>query len=215
MVKKNSFGKMIMKTTALAIIAMFLLGFAFPTITALITQEIDPNSATGSPVKIDGKVYGSYLLAEAFNSTIFFQARPSGIGFNLSESGGPSYSIDSSQLLNQTKTYLKDFEHENNLSNASQIPEAMVAYSGSGLDPNIPLQGAIDQINRIAANLSVFTKGNFSYADAQNFVVNITASDIMYNFPIFGSPYVNTVTLNFEIIDKLMQSGFVQQSFLD
>ena len=92
MVKKNSFGKMIMKTTALAIIAMFLLGFAFPTITALITQEIDPNSATGSPVKIDGKVYGSYLLAEAFNSSIFFQARPSGIGFNLSQSGGPSYS---------------------------------------------------------------------------------------------------------------------------
>ena len=215
MVKKNSFGKMIMKTTALAIIAMFLLGFAFPTITALITQEIDPNSATGSPVKIDGKVYGSYLLAEAFNSTIFFQARPSGIGFNMSESGGPSYSIDSSQLLNQTKTYLKDFEHENNLSNASQIPEAMVAYSGSGLDPNIPLQGAIDQIDRIAVNLSAFTNGSFSYADAQNFLVNITASDIMYNFPIFGSPYVNTVTLNFEIIDKLMQGGFVQPSFLD
>ncbi|MCL5679693.1 MAG: potassium-transporting ATPase subunit C [Candidatus Thermoplasmatota archaeon] len=215
MVKKNSFGKMIMKTTALAIIAMFLLGFAFPTITALITQEIDPNSATGSPVKIDGKVYGSYLLAEAFNSSIFFQARPSGIGFNLSESGGPSYSIDSGQLLNQTKTYLKDFEQENNLSNASQIPEAMIAYSGSGLDPNIPLQGAIDQIDRIAANLSVITNGSFSYADAQNFVVNITASDVMYNFPIFGSPYVNTVTLNFEIIDKLMQSGFVQPSFLD
>ena len=215
MVKKNSFGKMIMKTTALAIIAMFLLGFAFPTITALITQEIDPNSATGSPVNIDGKVYGSYLLAEAFNSSIFFQARPSGIGFNLSQSGGPSYSLDSGQLLNQTKTYLKDFEHENNLSNASQIPEAMVAYSGSGLDPNIPLQGAIDQIDRIAANLSVFTNGSFSYSDAQNFVVNITASDVMYNFPIFGSPYVNTVTLNFEIIDKLMQSGFVQQSFLD
>ncbi len=214
MVKQNSFGKMIMKTTALAIIAMFLLGFAFPTITALITQEIDPNSATGSPVKIDGKVYGSYLLAEAFNSTIFFQARPSGIGFNMSESGGPSYSIDSSQLLNQTKTYLKDFEQENNLSNASQIPEAMVAYSGSGLDPNIPLQGAIDQIDRIATNLSALTNGSFSYADAQNFLVNITASDIMYNFPIFGSPYVNTVTLNFEIIDKLMQGGFVQPSFL-
>ena len=215
MVKKNSFGKMIMKTTALAIIAMFLLGFAFPTITALITQEVDPNSATGSPVKIDGKVYGSYLLAEAFNSSIFFQARPSGIGFNLSQSGGPSYSLDSGQLLNQTKSYLKDFEKENNLSNVSQIPEAMVAYSGSGLDPNIPLQGAIDQINRIATNLSVFTNGSFSYADAQNFVVNITASDIMYNFPIFGSPYVNTVTLNFEIIDKLMQGGFVQPSFLD
>ncbi|MHB1708838.1 MAG: potassium-transporting ATPase subunit C [Thermoplasmataceae archaeon] len=215
MVKNNSFGKMVMKTTALAIITMFLLGFAFPTITALITQEIDPNSATGSPVKIDGKVYGSYLLAEAFNSSLFFQARPSGIGFNLSESGGPSYSIDSGQLLNQTKTYLKHFEQENNLSNASQIPESMVAYSGSGLDPNIPLQGAIDQIDRIAANLSVFTNGSFSYADAQNFVVNITASDIMYNFPIFGSPYVNTVTLNFEIIDKLMQDGFVQPSFLD
>jgi|YelNatPaOPRAMG01_1025707.scaffolds.fasta_scaffold01531_24 K+-transporting ATPase ATPase C chain len=215
MVKKNSLGKMIMKTTALAVIAMFLLGFAFPTITALITQEIDPNSATGSPVKIDGKIYGSYLLAEAFNSSIFFQARPSGISFNLSESGGPSYSIDSGQLLNQTKTYLKHFEQENNLSNASQIPEAMVAYSGSGLDPNIPLQGAIDQIDRIAANLSAFTNGSLSYAYAQNFVVNITASDIMYNFPIFGSPYVNTVTLNFEIIDELMQGGFLQPSFLD
>ncbi len=215
MVKEKSLGKMILKTTALAVIAMFILGFAFPTITALITQELDHNSATGSPVVIDGKIYGSYLLAEAFNSSIFFQARPSGIGYNLSGSGGPSSSIDSNALLNETKGYLKLFEQENNLSNASQIPEAMVAYSGSGLDPNIPLQGAIDQIDRISVNLSALTNYSLSFTEAQNFVVNITASDIMYNFPIFGSPYVNTVTLNFEIINMLMDRGYIQQSFLN
>lgn len=213
--KINHFAKMALKTTALAVMAMFILGFAFPTITAIITQEIDPHSATGSPVTIDGKVYGSYLLAEAFNSSIFFQARPSAIGYNLSQSGGLSYAIDNSNLINQTRAYLVQFEKENNLTSASQIPTSMITYSGSGLDPNIPLQGAIDQVGRISQNLSAFTNGSLPVNFTYDYVVNITASDISYNFPIFGSPYVNTVVLNFDIINLLMEKGYITQSFLD
>lgn len=215
MVKMNNLGKMILKTTALAVIAMFVLGFAFPTVTALITQKVDPDQATGSPVTINGKVYGSYLLAEAFNSSIFFQARPSATGYNLSSSGGSPYALDNSNLLNQTKSYLVQFEKANNLTNASQIPGSMISYSGSGLDPNIPLQGAIDQIDRISQNISAFTNGSLTFNSSLDFIVNITSADVSYNFPIFGSPYVNTVTLNFEIIDMMMSRGFIQQSFLD
>ena len=71
----------------IAVIIFVLLGLVIPTATALITEKVDPGTGNGNQIKINGKVFGSYYLAQAFNRSYFFQPRPSAIDFNQSSSG--------------------------------------------------------------------------------------------------------------------------------
>lgn len=214
MVKIRTF----IKPVALAIVALFVMGFAFPTVMSVITEKALPNQSTGSPVKIGGKIYGSYLLAEAFNSSIFFQPRPSAISYNLSQTGGGSCSLDSSAMFNLTDKYIKEFEKENPGINLSQIPEGMVSFSGSGLDPNIPLQGATDQVNRISLSIHDLLENrslDIGVKNITNFLMSKINENKKQNFPFFGSYYVNTVFLNFAIIDYLMNLKALPSNYLD
>lgn len=191
--------KRLLKGFAFAFTFLFVLGFAYPTITAEITQVAIPFQSSGSPVEINGTIYGSYLLADAFNGTYFFHARPS---------ASNTYPIDSNGTLNQTERYISQFRSENPGINLSQVPYAMVAYSASGMDPNVPILGAYDQVQRIAESI---------HSVAQNLSVNISTSAIasllnqqinnneQRDFPIFGSYYVSTVTLNVWIINYMIQ----------
>lgn len=219
-----SIPKSILKAFAMVLLIFFVMGFLYPTVSALVSEHVLPNQSYGSKVEINGKVYGSYLLAEAFNSSIFFQPRPSAVGYNLSQSGSYPYTPANPKMVNLTEGYIHQFLEENPGLNVSQVPYSMVSPSGSGLDPNIPLAGAKDQINRIAIsihNLSVRERG--SNATAQVLGVNSTADFLetiitenqKQNFPIFGSDYVNTVALNFAIIKMLMNDGIISPSFLN
>lgn len=214
--------KGLLKAFGMTLIIFFVLGFAYPTVSAIISEHIAPDQSLGSPVKINGKVYGSYLLAEAFNSSIFFQPRPSAVWYNLTQSGGYEFAPDNASTINLTQEYLHQFMNENPGLNASQIPYSMVAASASGLDPNVPLAGAIVQVPRIAEaihNLSVNASANgssvLSVTYLKQFLNQSVNQDKRQNFPLFGSYYVNTVTLNFDIIEMLMNQNIISQSFLD
>ncbi|MCL6089919.1 MAG: potassium-transporting ATPase subunit C [Candidatus Thermoplasmatota archaeon] len=209
--------KSLLKPFAFAVVFLFLLGFVFPTLTSIVTEKALPFQSSGSPVTINGKVYGSYMIAEAFNSSVFFHPRPSAIGYNMSTSGGYSYSIDSNQTLNLTQHYIKKFEQENPGINMSQIPEAMVSYSASGLDPNIPVLGAYDQVPRIATaiyNLSLNKSLNLSVSNIYAILNDSINRNERQNFPIFGSYYVNTVELNIDILKLLMAENILPKNFL-
>ncbi len=165
-------------------------------------------------MEIDGHVYGSYLLAEAFNSSIFFHPRPSAIGYNLSQSGSYPYSPGNPELTNLTIKYIEEFLEENPGVNVSQIPYAMVSYSASGLDPDIPVQGAYLQIPpRVSTNLSLLlsnTSLHMSRREASAYLYGLVNSSVQQNFPpLFGTYYVNVVWLNVQIIKLLMDAGIV------
>ena len=216
MVKLNPYLKIMRSSAIMAVVMILFLGFIIPSITAEISEHIDPGSAMGSPVEINGKVYGSYLLAEAFNnSSLFFQARPSVTSYNLSESGSCTGSGDSSQSLNFTLKALKEFESKNPGVNLSSIPFAMIAYSASGLDPNIPVEGAYIQIPRIASNLSILFNGSLSISVLESDLMQYINSSEQQNFPIFGSYYTNTMVLNVDIINLMIKNGVVPKSLLD
>ncbi|MGC8609411.1 MAG: potassium-transporting ATPase subunit KdpC [Thermoplasmata archaeon] len=195
--------KSYMKAAVFAVLFMFLLGFVFPTVTSLITEKALPWQSEGQPIKIDGKIYGSYLLAQAFNSSIFFHPRPSAIDYNLSESGSSLYSLGNPKELNITEGYLNEFLKENPGINVSQIPSAMISVSDSGLDPDIPLAGALIQVNRVAIALNNSSGLSLSYV--HSFLLSSINEDKVQNFPFFGSYYVNVVTLNVQIIEMLQE----------
>lgn len=218
MVKKDHKYRFVWKSAVFALVFLFLLGFVFPTVTAVITDKALPWQSQGEPIEVNGTVYDSAMLARAFNNSFFFQPRPSATDYNLSQSGSTSYSLGNPNLLNQTKELIDQFLKDNPTINASQIPYAMVSYSGSGLDPDIPLQGAIIQVHRVAIsieNLSQEKNIVLSMSSISGFLNSTISSDKFQNFPIFGSYEVSVVSLNFAIINFMIGNGIVSSSFLD
>ncbi|MCL4326810.1 MAG: potassium-transporting ATPase subunit C [Candidatus Thermoplasmatota archaeon] len=217
MVNRKSFTG-VTRVAAFTIIIMLIVGFVIPGAISLITESIDPGQAEGNPITINGTVYGSYYLAEAFNLSIFFQPRPSAINYNLSQSGSYNYSLDNPALLNITKNYIDRFLQMNPNITISQITEDMVSYSGSGLDPNIQVQDALIQVPRISQNLSLMFMNHsvfFTSGKLNTLLDGMIKSDEAQNFPIFGSYYINTVQINVQIIELLMQKGIIDSSFLN
>ncbi|MDS0257601.1 potassium-transporting ATPase subunit C [Thermoplasmatales archaeon AK] len=206
-----------LKPVVMAVLILFLFGFIFPTVTSLVADHAIPFKANGSLIKQNGTIYGSYLLAEAFNASFFFQPRPSDTNYNLSESGGPSGSLGSNLTLNQTLQYLHQFMSMNPGINVSEIPYAMVAPSASGLDPNIPVQGAEVQEPRIERSISsLFSSRGKSVNESAvySFLNETIRSYEEQNFPLFGSYYVNTVQLNLAIIGYLQKNGVLPPNVL-
>ncbi len=200
--------KRLLKGFVFAFTFLFILGFVYPTVTAEITQAALPYQSSGSPVEINGTVYGSYLLADAFNASYFFHPRPS---------ANSTYPIDTNNTLNQTEHYLHQFQAENPSVNISQIPYAMIAYSASGQDPNIPVLGAVDQVARIAT--SIYNIGHNASANISIRGIESQLNSLIYekqqrNFPIFGTFYVNTVSLNVWIINYMINTKIMPAGLL-
>ena len=200
--------KMIMKAFVFAFVFLFVLGFVYPTVMSEITMHAIPYQSEGSPVEINGTVYGSYLIADAFNASYFFHPRPD---------NNNTYAIDTNGTLNQTLKYIHQFQAENPGINISQIPYAMVAYSASGVDPNIPLLGAYDQVARIAhslQNVSADRNVSLSISSLESLLDGKIAQLEQRNFPLFGSYYVNTVSLNVWIIEYMQSDGILPSGLL-
>lgn len=200
--------KRILKGFVFAFTILFILGFVYPTVTAEITQAALPYQSAGSPVEINGTIYGSYLLADAFNASYFFQPRPA---------ASNNYPLTTNNTLNQTLQYIHQFKSENPTVNISQIPYAMVAYSASGEDPNIPVLGAVDQVARISAsihNLGQNASVNISLTGIEAQLNSLIQQNEQRNFPIFGSYYVNTVSLNVWIINYLTDMKIMPSNVL-
>jgi K+-transporting ATPase ATPase C chain len=127
-------------------------------------------------------------------------------------------SPDNPQFVNLTEHYLKQFLSENPGINVSQVPYAMVSPSASGLDPNIPVAGAYDQVGRIANSILTLASNssvNLSNTAVMTFLNYSISHNEKQDFPLFGSYYVNTVALNFLIIDYLMEKGILPGNFLE
>ncbi len=85
------------------------------------------------------------------------------------------------------KNYADQFRKENNLAPNAPVPVDMVTASGSGLDPDISIEGALLQVNRIAR-----VRGMNPAA-----VQQIVNDHIHGRFlGIFGEPYVNVLEVN-------------------
>lgn len=193
----------LLKAVVFAFTFLFVLGFVYPTVMSEITEHAIPFQSQGSPVKINGTVYGSYLISDAFNASYFFHPRPQ---------ANSTYAIDSNATLNQTMSYLHQFQSQNPDVNISQIPYAMVAYSASGVDPNIPILGAYDQVARIAhsiQNVSAQRNVSLSAGSLESILNSKIANMEQRNFPVFGSFYVNTVSLNLWIIEYMQGQGIL------
>ncbi len=117
----------------------------------VIAQIALPRQANGSLIYIDGKVVGSELIGQSFVSPGYFHGRPSAVNYDGNNSGGSNLGPNSEELLKQVSQRVEQVRKENSLAPDAPVPADLVLASGSGLDPDISVEGAMIQVSRVAA----------------------------------------------------------------
>ena len=172
-----------MKTTfqsiRIYIVLTLLTGIIYPLAMTGVAQLLFPKQANGSRIVENGKLIGSELLVQKFESPRYFWPRPSAADFATVASGasnkGPT-SADLKKAIDERRTKF-----------GSDAPVDLLTASGSGLDPHISPEAARLQISRIAGarNISIQTISA---------LVDQTIEPPQFGF--LGEPRVNVLRLN-------------------
>jgi potassium-transporting ATPase KdpC subunit len=139
----------IITTAIVFFLAMTVItGFAYPLIVTGFAQAAFPYQANGSLIKIGDTLRGSRLLAQDFSSDKFFHGRPSAVSYGTVPSGASNLSPVGQKLADtvaERKTDLKEIY--GNIA----IPADLLYASASGLDPDISIDAALIQVDRVAS----------------------------------------------------------------
>jgi potassium-transporting ATPase KdpC subunit len=143
---------------AALVIATVVLGFGYPVVVTGISQLFFRNQANGSLITHNGKVIGSALLGQSFTDAKgnplprYFQPRASnaGTGYDGSSSGASNLGPSNPVLIKQVSERARAYREFNHMASGAPVPIDAVTASGSGLDPDISIQNALDQAPRVA-----------------------------------------------------------------
>ncbi|MGD0582551.1 MAG: potassium-transporting ATPase subunit KdpC [Bacteroidales bacterium] len=167
-----------------------LTGIVYPLVMTGLAQVSFPSKANGSLIKKDGKIIGSDLIGQKFDSSVYFWSRPSAIGYNTIPSGASNYGPTSDTLKKQVKSRRVLFTKMNSVPDTTDIPVEMIFASGSGLDPHISPEAAILQVDRVVA------ARNFNESQKQHVLKLIKINSEQPQFYLFGEPRINVFKLN-------------------
>jgi len=160
-----------------------------------VIAQATPNKGKGETVTVNDKVVGYKLEGQNFSDDRYFWSRPSAVDYNAAGSGGSNKGPSNPEYLQQVKTRIDTFLAHNPGVNKNNIPSDLVTASGSGLDPNISVQGANVQINRIAKTRKI------SEQQVKSLVKKHIEKPLL---GLFGTERVNVLELNIDL-DNLKQ----------
>ena len=111
-----------------------------------VAHSVTPESAQGSLIERDGKIVGSWLIAQKFEKPGYFWPRPSAPDYNASGAAGSNRSPTSSDLTDRAKETVARY----GATAERPLPADLAAASGGGLDPHITAHAASYQAARVA-----------------------------------------------------------------
>ena len=178
----------------LLIVMTVLLGVVYP-LAVFAVGRIVPSISNGSYVaNADGSVVGSSLIGQAFEGEQWFQPRPSaaGAGYDALSSSGSNLGPNNPDLVAAVIERKAAAAAANGVALES-VPADAVTASGSGLDPDISPEYAVQQVARIAAARGL------PEAAVAAVVADATQGRLL---GFIGEPRVNVLQLNIAL-DRL------------
>ncbi len=145
----------IWRNLRLALTLLVLLGLGYSLVLVGIGQVLFPSQANGSIIVQNGRVVGSGLIGQSFTGPGYFHGRPSATAnavtgrpqpYNADNSSGSNLGPTNPALLSEIKANIAAAKGQV----TGPIPGNLVESSGSGLDPEITLQAALQQVPAVA-----------------------------------------------------------------
>lgn len=170
-----------------------LTGVLYPLLMTGLAQISFPSKANGSMIIKDGKIIGSELIGQKFDSTIFFWSRPSATGYNPLPSGAFNYGPTSDTLRKLVTSRRDLFAKMNSIEDPLSVPKEMIFASGSGLDPHISSQAALLQVDRIVS------ARHFNETKKALLIKLIKDRTEKPQFAILGENRINVLMLNLDL----------------
>jgi K+-transporting ATPase ATPase C chain len=181
----------------LTLVLTLIVGIAYPLVITGIAQVLFNNQAHGSLVTKNGQVVGSSQIGQNWTDPKYFHGRPSATlsndgsqsqPYNSANSSASNNGPTSSNLQAEVQAELKLLQEDEACNGPNvQIPVDLVTSSGSGLDPDISVAGAMYQACRIARERGM------SLAAVQQLIQNHVHDRTL---EVLGEPYVNVLELN-------------------
>ena len=181
------------------IIALTLItGLVYPLVMTGIAGVLFPYQAQGSLIEKDGKVVGSALIGQDFESDRYFHGRPSSTTapdpndpsktvaapYNAVNSMGSNLGPTNKALIDRVTADVAKLKQENP---SEQVPIDLVTTSGSGLDPHISPEAAYFQVPRVAKARNM----------SEDSVRQLVGEQIEgRTLGVLGEPRVNVLALN-------------------
>jgi K+-transporting ATPase ATPase C chain len=177
--------KTILQSLRIYIILTLLTGILYPLAMTGVAQLLFPKQANGSRIVENGKLIGSDLLVQKFESPRYFWPRPSSADYATVPSGASN--------KGPTRADLKKSIDERRAKFGNDAPVDLLTASGSGLDPHISPEAARSQVARVAAERNVSIQKVTTLVDQ-------TIEEPQFGF--LGEPRVNVLQLN-RALDQL------------
>lgn len=191
--------KVINKAFKFILLFMVICGLIYPVFITGASQLLFKDKANGSIIEVDGKKYGSILLAQEFTGDEYLWGRVMNLDTSTftNENGEVlMYSVPSN-LSPASEKYeklvserIEKIKRANPDKKDEPIPVDLVTSSGSGLDPHISVAAAEYQVDRIAKARNVSTD------KVEQIIKKYTR---LRAFGIFGEETVNVLQVNLEL----------------
>jgi potassium-transporting ATPase KdpC subunit len=190
--------KEIRPAIVLLVALTLITGVIYPFAMTGIARVIFPTQSQGSLVEENGKIIGSTLIGQQFQSDRYFHGRPSATvapdpndptktvpaPYNAANSGGSNLGPTNKSLIERVQGDMDKLQQENP---SAEVPIDLVTTSGSGLDPHISPAAALFQVPRVAKTR------NMSEDSVRRLVDEHVEGRTL---GILGEPRVNVLALN-------------------
>jgi potassium-transporting ATPase KdpC subunit len=194
--RPNILNRYIRPAVVITLLLTVVTGLIYPGFVTGLAQLIFPNQANGSLHYVNGKLVGSDLIGQYWTSPKYFHGRPS-VTVNPTTLTPEPYAADNSAASNlgPTNATLKQdvqqritaLQKENPNAPPGPVPVDLVTSTGSGVDPDITVAGALYQVPRIAQVRGL----------SESTVRQLVMSHVQGRFlGIFGEEHVNVLDLN-------------------
>lgn len=162
------------------------LGFVYSLAGVGLGQTLFPRKAAGSLVAVNGRVVGSALVAQWFESPQYFRARPSAANYDPMAAAGSNQARSNPALLARLAAEATAVAAREGVA-AEMVQAGLVTQSGSGLDPELSPAAARQQAARVATTRGIALDEVLAMIDA-------TTTGRSLGF--LGEPRVNVLVLN-------------------